>query len=347
MTPMNRMIKSAAKAATTLFLCASFLAACGGGDSTPGATATVSGTAATGAAIAGGTVTFKCVAGTVAAVTTGTDGSFTADVGGATLPCVARVAYSDAGGAAQKLHTVFLTSGTANLTPLTDLILASLTRGAASSAFDNFTPDAGRGVTAAQITAAIAAVKTYLGTLGVSVVNLPADPVGTKFIAKAGTIDGDLVDKILDDLKAKLAAARKTLGDAETDINASSGSGNGSGSTGSVGCTGDAAALFAANAGSYSSTAQSYGGSGTVAGIANGATTTVTVSANCTLTVGDSTVSYKDGSYTSGGGEIGVSLESTNFDNSSYEFFGANNTLASLHDKRTNSFMNFAMSARQ
>ncbi len=185
-----------------------------------------------------------------------------------------------------------------------------------------------------------------------SVANLPADPGGTKFTAKAGTVDGDVIDKILDDLKAKLTNASKSLADAEADLSQGSGTSSGStstgstGSTGSAGCTGDTAALFAANAGSYASTAQTYGGSGTVAGIANGAATTVVVSANCTLTVGDSTVSYKEGSYTSGGGEIGVSLVSANFDNSSYEFFGTNNTLASLHDKRTNSFMNFFMGAK-
>ena len=63
------------------------------------------------------------------------------------------------------------------------------------------------------------------------------------------------------------------LAAAETEINKSSTStGDGSTSTGCVGCTGDAAALFAANAGSYSSTAQSYGDSGTVAAVVVGIT---------------------------------------------------------------------------
>ena len=105
--------------------------------------------------------------------------------------------------------------------------------------------------------------------------------------------------------------------------------------------------MSSANAGTYRSTAQSCGGAGTVAGISNGATTTLVVAANCTITVGDSTINYVDGSYGSGGGQMEVSLASTNFDDSSYQVFGPNNTLASLHDKRTNSCMNFFMTAKQ
>ena len=89
-----------------------------------GAPATVSGTAATGAAIASGTVTLKCVAGTSGVVTTNTDGSFSIDVSNATLPCVGRVDYKDAGGTARKLHTFIKAPGTANITPLTELLVA-------------------------------------------------------------------------------------------------------------------------------------------------------------------------------------------------------------------------------
>ena len=208
---------------------AALLGACGGGGSAAptAATASVSGTAATGAAIASGTVTLKCVSGTSTAATTGTDGSFTIDVSGVTLPCVARVDYKDASGAAQKLHTFISAAGTANITPITELLVANLTAGTAADAFDKFDATKSKAVTAAQIKTAIDAVKTYLkGTLGVDVTNLPDDPVGTKFVATVGATAGDKADKVLDDIAAKLKAGGKKLADAVGDI-AKGGSGGG------------------------------------------------------------------------------------------------------------------------
>ncbi|MBC7380749.1 MAG: hypothetical protein H7346_25390, partial [Burkholderiaceae bacterium] len=211
-------------------LSATLLAACGGGDGTVAATATVSGVAATGAAIASGIVTLKCVSGTTSAATTGTDGSFTIDVTNVTLPCVARVEYKDAGGTMRQLHSVITAAGTANITPLTELLVSKLSNGTGASAFDTFTAATGRAITAAQVKSAADAVKAYLVTLGVDVANFPADPVGAKFVAKNGSTDGDAVDKVLDALKIKLGS--KSLADAETDINKSSTGGSGSTSTG-------------------------------------------------------------------------------------------------------------------
>ena len=221
-------------------LAAALLSACGGGGSAApaAATASVSGTAATGAAIASGTVTLKCVSGTSTAATTGTDGSFTIDVSGVTLPCVARVDYKDASGAAQKLHTFISAAGTANITPITELLVANLTAGTAADAFDKFDATKSKAVTAAQIKTAIDAVKTYLkGTLGVDVTNLPDDPVGTKFVATVGATAGDKADKVLDDIAAKLKAGGKKLADAVGDI-AKGGSSASSGGTTTAGAPG-------------------------------------------------------------------------------------------------------------
>jgi hypothetical protein len=336
----SRIFKGAALAALT----AAVLAACGGGDSAPApaATSTVSGTAATGAAIAGGTVTLKCVSGTTSAATTGTDGSFSIDVTSVTLPCVAKVEYKNAGGATAQLYSLISAAGTANITPLTDLLVAKLANSSAAGAFDSFTATTGKAITAAQIKTAADAVKAYLVTLGVDVTNFPADPIGTKFVAKNGSTEGDSLDKLLDAIKAKLGT--KTQAEAEADINKSTtGTGDtGSTSTGSVGCTGDALAFFTANAGSYASTGQGYGGSGPVAGIANGGAATVVVGADCTVKVGDGSFKYQDGSLSkSPDGQIDVSLTGTNFSNSTFEVFGMGGGLASLHDTRTDSFMNF------
>jgi hypothetical protein len=211
---------------------AAALTACGGGGSgTP--TVSVSGTAATGAAIAAGTVTLKCVSGTSEAVTTGVDGNFTIDIGGVTLPCVGRVVYKDATGTAQKLHTFISAAGTANITPITELLVASLTSGTAADAFDNFDAAKNKAFTAAQIKTAADAVKTYLkNTLGVDTTNLPDDPVGNKFLATSASTAGDKADKVLDDVAAKLKAIGKKLGDAVGDIAKGGSSG---GTTGAVG----------------------------------------------------------------------------------------------------------------
>ena len=320
---------------------AAALTACGGGGSSgtvAPASLSVSGTAATGAAIAAGVVTLKCVSGTSTAATTGVDGSFTIDVGSVTLPCVGRVDYKNAAGVAQQLHTFIATAGTANITPMTELIVANLISGTAVDAFDKFDATKAKVITATQLTAAIAAIKTYFGTLGLAVTEFPTDPIGTKFVAKNGSAVGDKVDALLDALAAKLLSSSLTLSNA---VSAVSGGGT-TASTGAVGCTGDALTFFTKNAGSYPSTASSFGGTGTVAGIATGAAATVVVGADCTLKVGDFSLKYQDGSLSpSPGGQIDVSLTGPNSGSSTYEVFGDGTGLTSLNDTRTKSFMNF------
>ena len=111
---------------------------------------------------------------------------------------------------------------------------------------------------------------------------------------------------------------------------------------GGVGCTGDVQAFFTKNAGSYPSKAVAQGGTGTVAGIAAGTVATVIVGADCTLKVGDFSLSYLDKSLSpSPGGQIDVSLTGPNSGNSTYEVFGDGTGLTSLNDTRTKSFMNF------
>jgi hypothetical protein len=216
------------------------LVACSGGGSaalptTAAPTSTLTGIAATGAAIASGSVTLKCVSGTSTAATTGTDGSFNIDASAVTLPCVGRVDYKDASGAAQKLHTFISATGTANITPVTELLVASLTGGTAVDAFDKFDATKAKAFTAAQLKAAADAVKTYLkNTLGVDTTNLPDDPVGTKFVATAGSTAGDKADKVLDDLAAKLKTGGKKLGDAVADVAKPPATGGGTGSGGGV-----------------------------------------------------------------------------------------------------------------
>ncbi len=206
-------------------LAASLLAACGGSDNAPAST--ISGTAATGAAISGGTVSLKCAAGTVTPATTGANGNYTMSVSGLTFPCVGRVDYKDSSGIAQKLHTFVSGLGVANITPVTELIVANLTGGTAASAFDNFdTLVKTKAFTASQLTAAAAAVKGYLKTLGVTVDDLPSDPIGTSLVATSGGVAGDKFDKVLDALGALLTKNGKKLSDVVADVSKLSGSAN-------------------------------------------------------------------------------------------------------------------------
>ena len=307
-------------------------------------TVIVSGTAATGTAIGAGTVTLQCISGLTAAVSTGADGGFSIDARGVTFPCFAMAAYKDSNGNVQKLHSFVSAPGIANITPITELIVASLTTGNPVFAFDNFDPVKVKSFTTAQVKAATDAVKTYLKLLGVDTANLPDDPIGTKFVAKSANTPGDLVDKVLDDVKGKLASAGLTVAGASAAIL----TGTSPAVAGSSGCTGAVAAFFAKNKGSYLTTTEIYTptvptASDTVAGLANGTKTTVVVTENCTVVVGGSILSYKDGSFSlAPDGQVNVVVTAPGFEIfSSYEVFAKGGALVSLGDLRTKAFANF------
>lgn len=209
-----------------LVLATLVLAGCGGGGggSAGGVTATVApslvnGTAATGAAIVGGKVTLKCQNGTSTVVTTGADGGFSIDVAVIGLPCIGRVEYTDSKGATQHLHTLVTAAGKANITPITDLLVAKLTGGRAADAFDLFNAATTKGFTAVQIKSAGDGVRNYLkNTLGLDTSALPEDLVGTPFVPKIGTTAGDAADQVLDALQAKLGTLGKTLAEVAGDV---------------------------------------------------------------------------------------------------------------------------------
>lgn len=95
---------------------------CGGGSasSTPAPTpVNMSGTAATGAAVAGATITVKDAAGASKTATTGADGKYTIDVAGMTAPFLVKVDLP--GGTA--LYSVGGAAGIVNIHPFTNLII--------------------------------------------------------------------------------------------------------------------------------------------------------------------------------------------------------------------------------
>ena len=206
---------------------AALLTACGGGGSdsstpadggtgtTPSAL-TISGTAATGAAIAGGSINVKCAANT-GTTTTNTDGSYSITISGGTLPCVMHVTA----GAVDLYSLAEAGSGStvrANITPLSQLVAAAVAGGDPATLFANFDASAQTKLTAANVTKAITAVTSALS----GVVDLTGiDPLKDSLVAANGSTAGNTLDKKLDALKAALADAGISLADATTVLVAS------------------------------------------------------------------------------------------------------------------------------
>lgn len=114
-----------ALAALTL---AALLAGCGGDGPPP---FSLSGVAATGAAVAGQTVSVKCASGPAATATTDSGGKFDVTLASHELPCMLQVESPTVG----RMHGFAATAGRVNITPLTDLIVARAARIAPSTAF--------------------------------------------------------------------------------------------------------------------------------------------------------------------------------------------------------------------
>jgi uncharacterized repeat protein (TIGR04052 family) len=152
-----------------------------------------------GAAIAGGTVTAKCSAGTPeVGKSTGSDGGYTLQLNGATAPCMIEVSGGTVNGAAntQVLHGFASAAGTVNVTPLTELALAQALVGEPAAAFNAFNASSATTV-AAKLDTARTYVNAQLTALGV------AAPSGNIFSAPFKV--GDDADKLLDSLGTLLA----------------------------------------------------------------------------------------------------------------------------------------------
>lgn len=191
------------------------LAGCGGGgsDSTPGGTAvvgplTLSGVVAARTAATGQSVDIQCASGTGTA-TSNADGSYTVTVTDGQLPCVLRAK----GTADGDLYSVATGSGrtaTANLTPLTHLVVASMAGGTPATFYNNFGADMGALVTPARVEAALATVQADLTARGIQTaavgnpITAALVPVGTAQVANP-------YGEVLAGLEAGLATTGTTL----------------------------------------------------------------------------------------------------------------------------------------
>lgn len=188
------------------------LAACGGGgtdNSSPvappiPATLTLTGTAATGAAIGGMRVDAKCGGGTAGNGTSQADGAFTVTVAAGQLPCVLQVTTVDG----TVLHSLATGSGSAaraNITPASELVVASLSAGTPASYYSGFVASTATALTQAKVDAAVQRVGDTLAAAGAALpagVNLLTAPLK----AANGSTAGDALDTALDALKTKLAS---------------------------------------------------------------------------------------------------------------------------------------------
>jgi len=190
--------------------------ATGGGDPTPAASLTLNGTAATGAAIAGGKVDVKCASGS-GTTTTIADGTYTISISGATLPCVMHVTASNVdlyslaeGGSGSSVR--------ANITPLSQLVAAQVAGGDPANLFANFDASAQTLLTASNVAKAIAGVTAALsGAIDLTGV----DPLKDTLVAASAGTTGNTLDQKLDALKAALDAAGITLADVTSALVAS------------------------------------------------------------------------------------------------------------------------------
>ena len=194
------------------------LAACGGGSSTT--MLNVSGVAATGLAVDGGSVAVKCVSGTGTA-TTQANGAYSVSVTNGQGPCIVTVTKGDL---VLRSIAAKSTTGTsiANVTPFSNAIVTALVqaKGAASpeALVTNaaFTPT-NENLTAA-VTAVIVKINAALVALGQPPLAANTDLLGqANFVAATATATGDALDKALD---ALVSADGSLPADLSADINA-------------------------------------------------------------------------------------------------------------------------------
>lgn len=197
---------------------AAVLAACGGGNDaatlpvidSPKPSVLSSGTAAIGSPIVGGQVTMKCASGSAHAAITEVAGTWTASLKATDYPCAIQVTGGTVGGKtfSGSLYSAAMGAGTANITPLTDLLLATMVGQLPATWYNSVTNGNLAGtLTPASITTSLAKVKVALLTLP-GKLSFPDnfDPITTSFNA----VKGNEVDDFLEVYGVALAAAGLT-----------------------------------------------------------------------------------------------------------------------------------------
>lgn len=240
-----------------------FISACGGGGgtSTP-PPSTLGGIAAVGYPIVGGTVQGKCAAGSTFNSTTSNTGAWQVTLSGQTLPCAVEVSGGTINGITNFIlyHSIATSTGTMNITPLTDLVVANMAAQAPSTWYAGLTGATLSPVTTTSVNTAITNLSTALsGLTPLSTTN----PITTTFTATSGNTS--------DDMLAALQTAMTNSGTSYTTLLSAASS--------SIGFTTAATSLNAALPAAYAGTT-----SGSVPTVASFSPASGTVGASVTIT---------------------------------------------------------------
>jgi hypothetical protein len=193
------------------------VSACGGGgtanvsgNGNAPSSITIQGVAATGAAISGGTVDVKCKNGTGTA-TTNSDGTYTVTVSDGAQPCILRAVDPVT---KVELFSIVESGGTtANITPVTSLVVANTLGDTPSAAFASFNSTVHGKITAANISSAVTRVQAATAAIGSDADMTGVDIMKGSLTAATESSGGDANDKKIDALMAALTAADKKISD--------------------------------------------------------------------------------------------------------------------------------------
>lgn len=206
------------KIASTL-LAGLLLLACGGGGGGVGAlisptSVVISGSAGSGASIVGGTVEAKCATGSGTA-TTEADGSYSLSISGGVGPCVLRVTSADNKFVFHSSVDTFASNAAkANITPLTEMVVANALGTTPSNAFSSgVSTTVSSKLTSSNLDNAVVAVQQALPALGVSLGSI--NPLKDTLLTDSGS-GGNAQDRAIDGLMIGLASSNKTVGDLAT-----------------------------------------------------------------------------------------------------------------------------------
>lgn len=181
---------------------AALLAACGGGGG--GDALKVSGTAATGAALSGANVDVRCAQGS-GTTTTGADGRYAVAVPSGVAPCMLQVSGTGPDGAPLTLHSAVppgtARDRTANVTPLTELLLADALASPPTQVFDQI-EEAIRRITEESLAASLARMNAALAAA--SMLQQPVNPISDPLDAAHGNVRGNAHDQLLDDFASRV-----------------------------------------------------------------------------------------------------------------------------------------------
>lgn len=193
------------------------VSACGGGgpEASPTApvqtgTVALSGSAATGLALGNATVNIKCAAGSGSTTTTA-EGSYSVTLSNAALPCVLKVTSADN---TTTYHSVAAGSGggnvVANVTPLTELVVARATGMTPAQFFTSFTSAQSQVIAASSLQAAVAAVAQALNS---ALVLGEVNPLTSTLVpaTPSNPNGGYAHDQLLDQLQAAITNAGTSL----------------------------------------------------------------------------------------------------------------------------------------